>query len=216
MANDLYEKRREQMIPKPTATQLSRLGAQRRRLKTRAGDVLVEPGQRHHDMVVVLAGSLEVGLPGMRGEEIVTVLQPGDFAGEMSTLRGIPGFTRIRVREAGEILSIREAGLRNIVQTDAEVSEIFMRAFILRRMGLVASGQSEAMLLGSRHSPGTLRLREFLTRNSYPYVSVDIDNDSGVQALLDRFHRPVPQIPSPPSPSHPPPKNPPSSPPPHS
>src|SRR5258708_7863095 len=70
-----------------------------------------------------------------------------------------------------------------------------MRAFILRRMGLVASGQSEAMLLGSRHSPGTLRLREFLTRNSYPYVSVDIDNDSGVQALLERFHVAVDEIP---------------------
>src|SRR6185295_5711734 len=68
----------------------------------------------------------------------------------------------------------------HLVQADSEISEIFMRAFILRRMGIVASGQSEAMLLGSRHSPGTLRLQEFLTRNSYPYVSVDIDTDSGV------------------------------------
>ena len=195
MPNDLYEKRREQMFPKLTVMQLSRLEAHGKRVGTKAGDVLVEPGQRHHDMVIVLAGSLEVALPGMRGEEIVTALQPGDFAGEMSTLRGIPGFTRIRVREAGEILSISETGLRNIVQTDAEISEMFMRAFILRRMGLVASGQSEAMLLGSRHSAGTLRLREFLTRNSYPYVSVDIDSDSDVQALLERFHVTVDEVP---------------------
>jgi thioredoxin reductase (NADPH) len=195
MANDLYEKRREQMFPKLTAAQLTRLETHGRRVKTQAGDVLVEPGQRHHDMVILLDGSLEVALPGTRGEEIVTVLQPGDFTGEMSTLRGIPGFSRIRVREAGEILSISEENLRNIVQTDAEVSEMFMRAFILRRMGLVASGQSEAMLLGSRYSPGTLRLREFLTRNSYPYVSVDIDSDSDVQALLERFHVTVDEVP---------------------
>jgi thioredoxin reductase (NADPH) len=195
MPNELYEKRREQMFPKLTAMQVSRLEAHGRRLRTQAGQVLVEPGQRHHDLTVVLAGSLEIGLPGQRGEELVTVLQPGDFAGEMSTLRGVPGFIRIRVRDAGEILSISEESLRNIVQTDAEVSEIFMRAFILRRMGLVASGQSEAMLLGSRYSPGTLRLREFLTRNSYPYVSVDIDSDSGVQALLERFHVTVDEIP---------------------
>src|SRR4029077_14791680 len=168
MPNELYEKRREQMFPKLTALQLSRLEDHGRRIATKAGEVLVEPGQRHHDMVIVLSGSLEVALPGMRGEEIVTVLQPGDFAGEMSTLRGIPGFSRIRVREGGEVLSISEAELRNIVQTDAEISEMFMRAFILRRMGLVASGQSEAVLLGSRHSAGTLRLREFLTRNTYP------------------------------------------------
>ena len=52
------------MFPKLTAMQLSRLEAHGRRVSTQAGDVLVEPGQRHHDMVIVLAGSLEVGLPG--------------------------------------------------------------------------------------------------------------------------------------------------------
>jgi thioredoxin reductase (NADPH) len=126
---------------------------------------------------------------------LVTVLEAGDFAGEMSTLRGVPGFARIRVRNAGEVLAISDESLRHLVQADSEISEIFMRAFILRRMGIVASGQSEAMLLGSRHSPGTLRLQEFLTRNSYPYVSVDIDTDSGVQALLERFHVTIDEIP---------------------
>src|SRR5689334_16290 len=174
MANELYEKRRDQMFPKLTAPQLERIAEHARRFATVAGDVLVQPGQAHHELMVVLSGSLEVGLPGLRGEELVTVLMPGDFAGEMSTLRGVPGFARIRVREAGEVLALNEESLRNLVQTDAEISEIFMRAFILRRMGLVASGQSDAMLVGSRHSPGTLRLREFLTRNNYPYVSIDI------------------------------------------
>ena len=195
MENELYEKRREQMFPKLTALQLSRLETQARRMRTQTGDVLVEPGQRHHDLMVVLAGSLEVGLPGPHGEELVTVLEAGDFAGEMSTLRGVPGFARIRVRNAGEVLAISDESLRHLVQADSEISEIFMRAFILRRMGIVASGQSEAMLLGSRHSPGTLRLQEFLTRNSYPYVNVDIDADSGVQALLERFHVNIDEIP---------------------
>ena len=105
----------------------------------------------------------------------------------MSTLRGVAGFVRVRVREAGAVLVIDEENLRNVVQTDAELSEILMRAFILRRMGLLSSGNSDAMLLGSRHSADTLRLQEFLTRNAYPYVGVDIDSDPGVQALLDRF-----------------------------
>ena len=195
MVNELYEKRREQMFPKLTAVQLARLESHGTRVKTQVGGVLVEPGQRHHDMVVVLAGTLEVALPGPRGEELITLLQPGDFTGEMSTLRGVPGFSRIRVREAGEILAISEDNLRKLVQTDAEISEMFMRAFILRRMGLVASGQSEAMLIGSRYSPGTLRLREFLTRNSYPYVSIEIEADAGVQALFERFHVSADDIP---------------------
>lgn len=195
MSNELYEKRREQMFPKLSAAQLERLDTIGRRLKVNAGDVLVEPGQRHHELLVVLSGSLDIGLPGLRGEEIVTVLLPGDFAGEMSTLRGVPGFVRIRVRAGGEVLAIPEDRLRDLVQTDAEISEIFMRAFILRRMGLVASGASEAMLVGSRFSPSTLRLREFLTRNNYPYVNVDVDTDASVQTLLDRFHVGVDEVP---------------------
>jgi thioredoxin reductase (NADPH) len=195
MANELYEKRREQMFPKLSDAQLERLEAVGRRTKITAGDVLVEPGQRHHDLLVVLSGSLEIGLPGLRGEEIVTVLLAGDFAGEMSTLRGVPGFVRIRVRESGEVLAIAEERLRDLVQTDADISEIFMRAFILRRMGLVASGASEAMLVGSRFSPSTLRLREFLTRNNYPYQNIDVDNDTSVQTLLDRFHVGIDEVP---------------------
>ena len=65
------------------------------------------------------------------------------------------------------------------MQTDAELSEIFMRAFILRRMGLIASGHSDVTLVGSRYAGDTLRLREFLTRNGYPYISLDVDERPG-------------------------------------
>jgi len=195
MVTDLLEKRREQLFPKLTAQQIARLEAHGKRIDTRAGEVLVEPGERHRNLLVVLSGSLELALPGMLGEALITVLLPGDFAGEMSTLRGVAGFVRVRVRDGGAVLSIDDESLRDVVQTDAELSELFMRAFILRRMGLVASGQSEVTLLGSRHSAATLTLRKFLTRNSYPYVSVDIDTDPGVQALLDRFQVGVEDIP---------------------
>jgi thioredoxin reductase (NADPH) len=195
MAHELLEKRREQVFPKLTPGQIERLEAHGQRTATRAGEVLVEPGDRHHALLVVLSGSLEVALPGMRGEELLTVLVPGDFSGEMSTLRGVAGFTRIRARESGAVLEIDEESLRDVVQTDAELSEILMRAFILRRMGLVASGQADAMLLGSRHSAATLGLRKFLTRNAYPYVSVDVDTDSDVQELLDRFQVAMDDIP---------------------
>jgi thioredoxin reductase (NADPH) len=195
MASDLLEKRREQVFPKLTAPQIARLEAHGTRTDTRAGEVLIEPGQRHRQLLVVLSGSLEAALPGMLGEELITVLLPGDFTGEMSTLRGVAGFVRVRVREGGTVLVIDEEDLRNLVQTDAELSEIFMRAFILRRMGLLSSGNSDAMLLGSRHSADTLKVREFLTRNTYPYVAVDIDSDPGVQALLDRFQVTVKDIP---------------------
>jgi thioredoxin reductase (NADPH) len=195
MANDLLEKRREQVFPKLTASQIARLEAHGERIQARAGAVLAEPGDRHRKLMVVLSGSLELVLPGVLGEELLTVLVPGDFAGEISTLRGVAGFVRIRVREDASVLTVDDENLRSVVQTDAELSEIFMRAFILRRMGLVSAGQSELLLLGSRHSAQTLKLQRFLTRNALPYVSIDVDSDPGVQALLDRFDVAMKDIP---------------------
>ncbi|MFL6547131.1 MAG: FAD-dependent oxidoreductase [Povalibacter sp.] len=183
----LYETRRPQMFPKLTAAQLARLETHGHRLQGEAGQVLVEPGQRNSNLLVVLSGSLDVSLTGSSGRQ-VTVLMPGEFSGEISTLRGINGFVRITVIEPSTLLVLDVDSLRNVVQTDAELSELFMRAFILRRMGLIETGQSEVMLLGSRHSSHTLRLREFLTRNAYPFTAIEVESDPGVEALLERFH----------------------------
>jgi thioredoxin reductase (NADPH) len=195
MSSELYEKRREHMFPRLAPAQIARLEAHGSRAATHAGEVLVEAGARAANLLVVLEGSLEVTLPAMDGEERVTLLEPGDFSGELSTLRGVPGFTRITARENGAVLAIEPECLRDVVQTDAELSEILMRAFILRRMGLVASDRAGLTLVGSRHSPETLRLREFLSRNAYPYASLDVESDPGVQELLDRFHVGIEEVP---------------------
>ena len=75
-----------------------------------------------------------------------------------------------------------------LVQTDSELSEIIMRAFILRRVELIAHGLGDVVLVGSNHCSGTLRVKEFLTRNGHPYSYIDLDRDADVQDLLDRFH----------------------------
>jgi thioredoxin reductase (NADPH) len=93
-----------------------------------------------------------------------------------------------RVTEPGEFIELSGDALRNLVARDAELSEVLLRAFILRRLALVSMGYGNIVLLGSRHSAGTLSLREFLSRNGHPYTYVDLDNDQEAQALLDRFH----------------------------
>ena len=193
MANTLLEQRRAQMFPKLTSAQLTRLERQGTRIQTRAGEILVDVGAPPRGVFVVAAGSVEALAPpsaaqAASGYELLYLLSPGDFTGEMSTLRGTPALVRVRVREAGTVLLIDAEQLRRIVQNDAELSELFMRAFILRRMGVIESGHSEVLLLGSDHSADTLRLREFLTRNARPYVNIDIEHDADAQALLERFH----------------------------
>src|SRR5947199_10191101 len=63
-----------------------------------------------------------------------------------------------------------------------------MRAFIFRRVELIARGISDVVVLGSAHCQGTLRIRAFLTRNGHPHTMLDLDRHAGVQELLDRFH----------------------------
>jgi thioredoxin reductase (NADPH) len=193
VANTLLEQRRGQMFPKLTAAQLARLAPQGSRLQTHAGEILVELGDAPRGVFVVAAGSVEALVPPSATQaestyELLYLLTPGDFTGEMSTLRGTRALARLRVREAGAVLLIDAEQLRRIVQNDAELSELFMRAFILRRMGVIESGRSEVLLLGSDHSADTLRLREFLTRNTRPYVNIDIEHDADALALLERFH----------------------------
>jgi thioredoxin reductase (NADPH) len=186
MPNDLYEKRREQMFPRLTKAQIARLESQGHHLETTAGQILMEPGDHEAKMFVVLSGSLYIEIPGLE-EQVLYPLEAGDFAGEMSTLRGVPGFAFIHVKEPGEVLVIRDSELRLIVQTDAELSEIFMRAFILRRMGLIASPNTETTLIGSRYCGHTLHLREFLTRNAYPHFYLDVEVDEEATRQLQRF-----------------------------
>jgi thioredoxin reductase (NADPH) len=177
------------MFPKLTAQQIARLERHGRRIRTTAGQVLSEAGEGHRDLYVVLSGSLQIVRPGLQGEDPITIEVAGDFTGEMSTLRGLVGFTRVRVCEAGEILAITESELRTVVQTDPEIMEIFMRAFILRRMGLIAADQTgDVILVGSTHSSGTLRLVQFLTRNTYPYVMRDVESDTDAKAFLEGFN----------------------------
>jgi len=180
--------RKAQMFPQLTPAQIARLGAIGTHSRISKGEILAEPGDRHRPMLVVLSGSIEVVQPGMNGEVLVVVHTAGSFTGEMSTLQGIGSLVRARVRDTGEVLVIAEDRLRTVIQTDSELSELFMRAFILRRVGLIASQAGDVILVGSSYSAGTLRLQQFLTRNGFPYVNLDVNTDPSVQALMERFH----------------------------
>src|SRR6202043_2289664 len=102
----------------------------------------------------------------------------------MTMISGRRCLVRGRVTEPGEFLELSADGLRSLVARDAELSEIFMRAFILRRLQLISRGQGDVILMGSRHSPNTLRLREFLTRVEHPHTYIDLDTDETSQELL--------------------------------
>jgi thioredoxin reductase (NADPH) len=189
-----YSGRSAQMFPHLTPVQIARLSAHGRKISTHKGQILAEPGDRL-PMFVVLSGSIEILQPTLAGETLIVVHTQGSFSGDAGTLRGTSAVVRMRVREGGEVLAIDEPQLRTIFQTDSELSELFMRAYILRRMLLMTSQTSDVILLGTTRAAGTLRLQQFLTRNSYPFVNLDIDTDPSVRDLLERFHVKVEDLP---------------------
>jgi thioredoxin reductase (NADPH) len=103
--------------------------------------------------------------------------------------------SRGRVAEPGEFLELSADALHSLIAKEGELSDIFMRAFIRRRLALITDGLGNVVLMGSRHSANTLRLREFLTRNGHPHIYVDLDTDTDAQALLDRFNLKIDEIP---------------------
>ena len=107
----------------------------------------------------------------------------GDLTGEFTMISGQRCLVRGRVTSDAELLEVTPAGSHSIVARDPELSNIFMRAFILRRRELVNAQAGDVILLGSRYSANTLRLREFLTRNQHPYQYLDLDKDQAAQLV---------------------------------
>jgi thioredoxin reductase (NADPH) len=177
----------ERMFPTLTPAQLERVAAHGRVRSIQAGEVLVEPGQQIVPFYVLMAGQIEVVRPSGTSETLVIVYGPGQFTGEVNMLSGRPAMLRVRASESGEVIEVDRDHLLVLVQTDSELSELIMRAFIVRRVELIAHGLGDVVLVGSNHCSGTLRVKEFLTRNGHPYSYIDLDRDADVQDLLDRF-----------------------------
>ena len=182
-------------FPKLTPAQLARVAKLGRVRKIAAGDILLESSEQAPRFFFVIEGAIEVVKLTDAGEQLIAALRTGQFTGELNMLSGRRAFVRVRATESGEVVEFdRDRGL-DLVQTDNDVGEIVMRAFILRRSQLVARGLGDAVLVGSTHCSGTLRIREFLTRNDHPHIFLDLDRDAGAQEVLDRFHVDIAKIP---------------------
>ena len=187
--------RPDRVFPTLTPEQVSRIAAHGRRRSTTRGDVLVEVGDQAVPVFVVISGELQALRPAEGGDTLIVSHQAGQFSGEANMISGRRALGRLRVSEAGEVIQLDREPLLALIQTDAELSEILMRAFILRRLELIARHLGDVVVIGSAHCAGTLRAKEFLTRNGHPFQYIDLDRDREAQELLDRFHIGVADIP---------------------
>lgn len=181
--------------PSLTTAQIDRLRPFARLRSVEAGEVLYRQGDHAVRFYVLLTAHVEVVQPDSDRDRPVVVLYPAMFTGEAGMIGGQRTIVLARVVRAGEVLEIEQADLRTVISRDAQLSEILLRAFMLRRLTLITHQLGNVLIVGSRHSANTVRLREFLGRNGHPYTYVDLDCDGASQEMLDRFSVTVEEIP---------------------
>src|SRR5580704_14621493 len=184
-----------EMRPVLTSAEIDRARPFGRVRQADLGEILYKPGEVGRPCFVLLSATLEIVQPSVDGERPVFHLAPGMFTGEAGMIAGQRTVVQARVIEAGEILELRPEELRTLVGRDAGLGEIFLRAFVLRRLMLINRQLGNVAVIGSRHSADTLRIREFLGRNGHPYTYIDLDSDDTSRNLLDRFSIAVSEIP---------------------
>lgn len=185
----------DSMFPTLDRAQIERLASLGVQRHVQPGEIVFDQSDQTHGVFIVLEGSIEIIGVSNRDETVIRVLGPGAFTGEVNQLSGRRSLVRCRAREASTLLELGRTSLHRIIQTDAALGEIFLRAFVLRRVFLIANSVGDAVLIGSSHSSDTLRLKAFLSRNGHPHNYLDVESDPDVQTMLDHFGIPVTDVP---------------------
>ena len=170
--------------PRLSDAQVAALTGLGHRRVTQAGEILFEEGERDCDFYVVLAGHVAaVEGQGTPDERLISVNGRGRFLGELSLLTGERSFYAARALDAGEVLAVPIARLRELIGRDPVLGDLILRAYLLRRSILIELGAG-LRVVGSRYSPDTRRVRDFAARNQIPVRWLDLEDDPSAEAML--------------------------------
>jgi thioredoxin reductase (NADPH) len=165
-------------------SQLLTLEALGSRRSVNSGEYLFRVGDASYDFFVVLSGAVDIVIHADGEERVITRHGAGRFLGELNMLTGLRVFVSARVAEPGEVIVVPAADLRRVLATQAGLSDTILAAFMARRAALLTGASEAIRVVGSRYSPESLQVREFLARSRIPHEWLDPDNDDIVDRLL--------------------------------
>jgi thioredoxin reductase (NADPH) len=174
-------------FPTLDADQIAALEAVGERRRFEEGEFLYRQGDAGYDFYVVVSGVIDIVVGAGSDERLVTQHGPGRFLGELNLLTGTRVFISARAATAVEAIAVPVAQLRHIIATEPGLSDVILAAFIARRSALLTEAASAIRVIGSRLSPETGRVREFLVRTRIPHEWLDPDKDAEVDELLRCF-----------------------------
>jgi thioredoxin reductase (NADPH) len=175
---------RDGAFPRLDEGQRARLRSLGRVRAVEPGEVLFSAGDEGSDFFVVESGAVVI-VEGLGSEDrVIGVHGEHRFLGELSLILGQRLYLSGVVRDPGEVIQVPLEALRRVVAEDKGLSDVILGAFIARRSILIGVG-SGMKLVGSRFSPDSRRLREFLARNRMPHQWIDLESDEEAEALLE-------------------------------
>ena len=158
--------------------------------------LLFARGQRRVDFFLVLDGSIEIfDLDHAGHPNVFTVHTAGQFTGELDQFNDRQILVSARTGTDSRVVRVKRADFRRLVTGEPDIGETIMRAFILRRVGLIRHVHGGVVLIGPGHGADTLRLQRFLVRNGYPHRLLDTDLDPGADGFLSCFELTPDQLP---------------------
>jgi thioredoxin reductase (NADPH) len=187
MTRKLMATENEIAFPRLTAEQIHALCPLGQGRKTTEGEYLWRAGERGFGFFVILSGRVEITDSTGDTPQLVAVHEPGEFTGDVDVLTGRTSLVEGRVIEAGEVLELQPEQIRRAIGEMPEISEILLRAFLMRRTLLLGQGYQGIRIIGSRFSPEAHHLREFCSRNAIPHTWLDVEEDAEAEVLLRTF-----------------------------
>lgn len=95
------------------------IGQKAKRLDLESGEVLFREGEPSSEMLLVIAGQLEVvKRADVGGDAIIALLGPGDVVGEMSLIDIQPRSAEVRAREASSVVTLSHGDIATIYHQD--------------------------------------------------------------------------------------------------
>lgn len=187
--------RSAQTFPHLTPEMVARVQAYGAEESLAVGALLFERGQRGADFFLVLQGGIEVYGSDDRGQSVVvTVHGAREFTGDVDLLNDRQILVSARAITPSRVVRIKRADFPRLISGEPDISEIIMRAFILRRVGLIRHAQGGVAILGAANADDTLRIQRFLSRNVYPYHMLDTASPDAAQ-LEEHFQLKPEQMP---------------------
>src|ERR1700730_16443530 len=154
-----------------------------------SAEVIYRVGDKNVAVWLVLEGEIELSRhDGLRPDAPISTMASGQFTGEVGQLSGGPALANALAGPDGCVaLPFDAAHLRALVIGSAEIGEIVVRAFILRRIALIEDGGSGTVLIGIPGGAEILRLQGFLRRSGFPHLVLDSSVDEAGKALVQRL-----------------------------